>query len=171
MSAKSGNSRNKIDVKHLCVYALLCATCMVLSYLEALVPTGFLKLGLSNSVALLLVCRGDTKGAFSVNISRILLSALLFGGAVSLAFSLSAGVVSLAVTALIFKFNTFSAVGLSVIGGVTHNIVQLLVAFLLLGGGVVLYFPLLLIGGVVSGALIGILCGIILKKIETKAEK
>ncbi len=172
MSAKSGNSRNKIDAKRLCLYSVLTALCLGLGFLERLIPTDIvapgIKLGLANGVALLLVCQGDILGAFLVNLARIFISALLFGSAVSLGFSLCAGVVSLALVAFFYRLGIFGAVGLSVLGGVVHNITQTAVAWCLLGSGVLLNLPLLLVGGTLSGALVGMLCGIILKKIETK---
>ncbi len=171
MPSKQGSGRNKIDLRALCIYALLCTLCMVLSYLENLLPTEIIapgiKLGLANSVALLLVCSGDTRGAFLVNTARIFLSALLFGSPVSFVFSLAAGLCSLAVTALLYRIKLFGTVGLSVCGAVAHNLAQTVVAFVLLGAGVWLYFPLLLLVGTASGAAVGFLCGIILKKIKT----
>ena len=90
MSAKQDNSPNRIDTKRLTLYALLVAAAMVFSYIESLVPLFFIapgvKIGLANAVSLLLAAKGRYKGAFAVNISRILLSALLFGSAVSLAY-------------------------------------------------------------------------------------
>ena len=67
MSAKQGNSRNKLNIKQITIYALLVAVCLMVGYLESLLSITLfaavpgIKLGLSNAVALTLVCRGDIK--------------------------------------------------------------------------------------------------------------
>lgn len=168
MSAKQGDNRNKIV--SLAVYGLLSSVCLIFGYVESLIPTAVIapgvKIGLSNAVALLLLIKHDVKGAFLVNITRILLSALLFGSLFSLVFSLAGGIVSTLVSALLIKCRWFSPVGVSVIGGVTHNIVQICVAFFVVGRGVVFYLPILVISGVVSGFLIGILGVMLFDKIK-----
>ena len=169
MPAEQGNNRNK--VKKLCIYALLVAVCSAVSYLESFIPLSFvapgIKLGLANSVALLLIAKRNFKGAYAVNITRILLSSLIFGSFFSLIFALSAGVVSLTATALCSKIKSFSVIGLSVIGGVVHNAVQLLVAYFVTDKSVLLYTPVLIVGGVVCGIAAGTLCNLILKKVKT----
>ena len=169
MSAEQGSNRNK--VKKLCIYALLVAACMVAGYVESFIPTNMLvpgcKIGLSNAVALILVAKGDIKGAFSVNITRILLFALIFGNLFSLLFSLSGGIVSLAVTSLLSKIKKVSLIGISIAGAVTHNIAQLIVSLFVTGYATLFYAPLLIVAGILSGLLIGLLCSIIFKKLKT----
>ena len=112
MSAKQGNSRNKIRL--VCLYGIFAAVCLCLSYLESLVPLTFIapgvKIGLANTVCLCLAVRGDIKGAFLVNSVRILLSNFLFGSVISLVFSLSAGIVSLGAVCILRKFKAFSLI-------------------------------------------------------------
>lgn len=171
MSAEQSSSGNKINIKVLCRYAILTAVCLVFSYIESLVPLYFIapgvKLGLSNAVALLLVCKNDIKGAFLVNVSRILLAALLFGSPVSLAFALSGGVVSLVFVSAFSKCRHLSAVGISIIGGVIHNAAQCLAASVFMSAGVYFYLPVLIAAGALSGGVIGALDLLILKKIKT----
>lgn len=172
MPAKYGDIGNK--VKMLCIYALLCAVCMVIGYVESLLELSFIapgiKPGLSNAVACVLVLYGDKKGAFAVNIVRILLSALLFGSPVSLCFSLAGGILSLTAMALCSKSVKLSAVGVSIIGGVIHNVAQCAVGLFFVGFGVVYYLPVLLVSGVLCGAAVGVLSSLILKRIK-KGEK
>ena len=174
MCAKQDNNRNKITARDIAFRALLAALCIVLGYLESLVSLNFIapgvKLGLANSVALILICKGDVGGAVTVNLVRILLSALLFGSPVSLLFSLAAGAASLIFMWLFSKCKALSAVGLSIIGAIVHNITQCLVASILLGREVFLYTPLLLLAGAISGGAVGIISGIILKKLETNGK-
>lgn len=170
MSSKQGNNRDRIN--HLCLLAVFTAVGMIFGFIESLLPLTFIapgiKLGLANAIALILLVIGDTKGAFSVNVARIFLSALLFGSPFSLLFSLSAGLISLSVCALLRRFDKFGVIGISVAGAVVHNVVQLGVAMAVVGFNSVYYLPVLLIGGVVSGTLIGVLSGIIAEKIKKK---
>ncbi|MCQ2448924.1 MAG: Gx transporter family protein [Clostridia bacterium] len=153
--------------KRICTLSLLCALCMALSYLESLLPFAFIapgvRLGLANAAALLLLQAGDVKGAFAVNIARILLSALLFGTVMSLSFSLAGGIASLIVMSLLRNAKSISPIGFSVAGGAVHNLFQLGVACCWIGQGVLFYLPILLLCGAVSGALIGF-CAVLLSK-------
>lgn len=156
--------------KKIGLYGILAALCLVLSYVELLIPFNYLspgiKLGLSNAVALLLILKGDIKGAIGVNIVRIILSVLLFSAPATLMYSLPAGIVSVSVMALVSKCKYIGTVGFSVLGATLHNITQLFVAFCVLGIGVWYYTPFLLISAIVSGSLVGILAQMIFKRIK-----
>ncbi len=174
MRSKQDNNRNKVNIKRLTSLALLTAVCLVLGYLESLVSLNFIapgiKLGLANSVALILICKSDVGGAAAVNAVRVFLSALLFGSLFSLFFSVSAGAVSLIIMWLLSKSKQFGCVSLSIVGGVAHNITQCLVAWLILGKEVFLFLPILILAGIISGSAVGIISGIILKKLETNGK-
>lgn len=154
--------------KKICIYGLLSAVCMALSYLESLLPLDFIapgvKLGLANSAALLLIYRGDPKGAAAVNLTRILLSALLFSGVSSLPFSLCGAAGAWAVSVLLGRCRQISVIGMSAAGGAVHNLLQGTVALAVIGRGVSVYFPVLLLLGTASGTLVGALCSAIIKK-------
>lgn len=161
--------------KKVSLYGLLACLCLIFGYLESLVSLSFIapgmKLGLSNGIALLLLAKRDYKGALAVNTVRILLSTLLFGTPMQLLFSLAGGWGSLLVMVLVCRVKRLGLVGISVAGGVCHNLFQLAVALPLIGAGVLYYLPVLLLGGGVSGALIGFLAAIIFKKMKTNEEK
>ena len=144
---------------------------MIFGFIESLFSLSFIapgvKLGLANSVALLLLCFKDFKGALLVNITRVLLSALLFSSPFSLVFSLTAGLVSVVIMRVLSGLKGVSAVGFSISGAAVHNLVQLTVAAVLFGRAVWYYLPFLLISALLSGGLIGILSSIIFKKIKT----
>lgn len=171
MSAEPGNRRNRISTKKVTVYALFTALCIVLGYLESLLELNFIapgvKLGLSNSAALILASRGDLKGAWLVNIARILLSALLFGSPVSLVFSLCAGVASLIALSFFIRIKSLSLIGTGIISGAVHNSVQCAVAVFFVSSGILFYLPILILCGGVCGAFIGLLSQIISKKMKT----
>ncbi len=173
MSAKQGNSRDRLNIKQITVYAMLVAVCLIVGYLENLLSIGLsvaipgVKIGLSNAVALTLVCTGDKKGAWAINITRICLSALLFGSVISFVFACVGGAASLVCTCTLCRFKSVSEIGISIAGGTVHNIFQCVAATFFMGMGVVYYLPVLLLGGAVCGALCGVLVKLVLKKINT----
>ena len=156
--------------KKLCIYGMLSAVCLVFSFVEHLVGLDFIapgvKLGLSNSLVLILIALGDIKGAFGVNIVRILLSGLLFSSPMSMVFSLSGGIVSLIVMSVFSKIKAFSLYGVSILGAITHNLAQLFCAWVLLGVGVWFYSPILLISALVCGILIAFITKLICKQLK-----
>ncbi len=160
MFAKQGNGRNKINIKQITQYALLVAVCLIAGYLESLFIVSFVpgvKIGVSNAVALVLVYYGDKKGAWAVNITRICLSALLFGSPMSFLFSLSGGVASTAAACLLSKSKNVSCIGISIASGTVHNIFQAVAALVFVKVGIVYYLPILVLSGAVCGALCGFL--------------
>ena len=173
MSAKQGNGSNKLNIRKITVYALMVSLCLIVGYLESLLSGVFftfapgIKLGLSNALVLTLVCNGDKKGAFLVNIARILLSASLFGSAISFAFALSGGLLSLCTVCVLCRLKSVSAIGVSIVGGVVHNMTQCIVCVAVTGVGMFYYLPLLIAGGAVCGAFCGIFSQLILKKVKT----
>ena len=170
MPTKQSNSRNKIKVKNITLYSLLVALCLIIGYIESLLSINLIaivpgvKLGLSNAVALTLICSGHIKGAWAVNIMRIFLSALLFGSPISLLLSLSGGIASTFVACLLSKARSVSAIGISIASAVVHNVFQAIAAIIIVGVGVVYYLPLLLLLGGFCGAFCGVLAKLILKK-------
>lgn len=157
--------------KSLTLYALLLALALIFSYLESLVPMSFavpgIKLGLPNVVIVFALYKLGFKGAISISIVRVLLVTVLFGNVMTMAYSLAGAVLSLALMWLLKKSRKFSHVGVSVAGALGHNVGQILTAMLLLEtGGIIYYLPALCISGAVTGVLIGILGGILVKRIK-----
>lgn len=146
--------------KKIAYLGMFAALALVLGWLETLIPiyplVPGMKLGLANVVSLLVLYRFGWKEAGCVNLLRIGLSGILFGNLSLVLYSLAGGVLSL--TAMIFlkKTDWFSPAGVSVAGGVMHNLGQLLMAvFVMENGKLVYYAPVLMITGTVSGVLIG----------------
>ena len=144
---------------------------MVLSYVESLIPPFVaipgVKLGLANTVSIFALYSLDKKAAICVSALRISLSALLFGNAVGFIYSLSGAALSLILMILALKIKLFSIIGVSIVGAVAHNLGQVIAAAIVMStGGVLVYFAPLLISGSVSGAVIGILGGILISKIQ-----
>lgn len=159
---------NKIKKTAFC--GLVLALALIAGYAENLVPVAVaipgIKLGAANSVILILLYMVGVKEAFLVNISRALLSGFLFGSMSSILYSLSGAVLSLLVMTLLKKMDRFSISGVSMAGGVFHNIGQLTMAALVLETTAVWYYlPVLIITGSITGFLIGSLSGEIYKRI------
>ena len=156
--------------KKVALYGILTGLALIFGYIESLFSLSFIapgiKLGLANSVALLLLCFKDFKGALLVNISRILLSALLFSTPFSLVFSLTAGIISVVIMKPLSGIKSVSVVGFSIAGAAVHNLVQLTVASLIFGRAVWYYLPFLLVSALISGGIIGALSLIIFKRIK-----
>lgn len=157
------------------VCAVLTALAMIFSYIEAILPFNFgipgIKLGLSNLVVLVALYGMGAGYAFGVNITRILLSGLLFGGVSAMMYSLAGGLLSFVVMLLLKKTGLFSPIGVSMAGGVMHNAGQLTVAALIIENvKIYFYMPVLLISGTVTGVLLGIGAVLILTKLGWKQE-
>ena len=85
----------------------------------------------------------------------------------SIIYSLAGGLLSLTVMALLKKSKGFSVMGISVAGGVFHNVGQLIVAMLVVETfSVGYYFPVLLVAGLITGLVIGIVSAEMLKRIK-----
>ena len=140
------------------------ALSLIFSYIEFLIPINFgipgVKLGLANLVVVVSMYTLSSGKAFAINILRIALSGLLFGTFMSLLYSLAGGLLSFGVMALFKKLKIFGISGVSILGGIFHNIGQLIAAVLVLGTPALgWYFPVLLFAGMVAGLLIGIVAG------------
>ena len=99
------------------------------SAIPPLVPLPGVKLGLANVVTLILLRHFSLRDAAIVLSARIGLSALLFGQALSLLYSLAGGVLSLLVMALVMKLLCKRMVFLTgAMGGLAHNMAQLITA-------------------------------------------
>ena len=157
-------------IKRLSRIAMLVAVAMTLAWLES--ALGFdvgvpgLKIGYANAVCLFTLYRYGTSDAFAVNISRVVLMALLFGNAFSVLYSISGALCSFGVMWLLKKTKLFGICGVSIAAACTHNMAQLATAAVVGGTAYVFsYAPPLLIGGTVFGAVVGAVCAIILKRI------
>ncbi len=142
--------------------AISVALGMMLSYVEALLPVFFgvpgMKPGLSNILVVFLLYTFGWKAALDVNITRIILSGILFGNPFSIIYSLAGALSSFAVMILLKRFSFFSVYGVSMAGGVCHNIGQIAVAMLLVENyRIILYLPPLLISGCFTGFLVGLI--------------
>ena len=151
---------------------VLVALAMVLSYLESLIPISLgipgIKLGLSNVVTLFALYHFGGGIAFGVAVCRIVLCGVTFGSLSTMLYSFAGGLLSFAVMFVLKKTEKFSIYGISIAGGVMHNVGQLLVAaYVMQTAKIIYYMPVLLVAGTLSGAAIGILGAMIYRRIDT----
>lgn len=157
-------------VKKIAFCGLILALALIAGYIESLVPVAVaipgIKLGAANSVILILLYMVGVKEAYFVNISRVVLAGFLFGSMSSILYSLSGAVLSMLLMTLLKKTDRFSISGVSMAGGVFHNVGQLMMAAWVLETTAVWYYlPVLIISGSITGLLIGFLTGEICKRI------
>jgi heptaprenyl diphosphate synthase len=107
------------------------------------------------------------KEAIVINLLRIALTALLFGNVNSFLFSISGAVLSLTIMIIMKRLDFFSCIGVSVCGGVMHNVGQIIAAVFIMGSeAIVLYLPVLIVSGVFTGVVIGVVSGIVAKHVK-----
>lgn len=160
-----------MQAKKVAFYASFLALALILSYVELFLPLPVaipgVKVGLANLAVVILLYREGVRGAGMVSVLRVLLSSLLFGTGVSLAYSMAGAVPSLAVMAAARRFMKASVLGVSILGGVFHNIGQLAAAMMIVSNTkLAVYLPVLLIAGMVTGAVIGVVSGAVLRAFE-----
>lgn len=149
------------NTRRLAFGAMFTALALIFSYVEFLlplpVPVPGIKLGLANLVIIIAIYRMSFKYAFTINCVRIVASGLLFSGVFGMLYSFAGGILSLVVMYVLYRTGRFSMVGISMAGGVMHNLGQLLTACLIVSSvSLMSYFAVLLFSGLISGILIGI---------------
>lgn len=151
-----------MTTKRVAYCALLTALAMIFGYVEALIPFGFgipgVKLGLANIVIVLALYMLPACQVFAIQLMRIVLVSFLFGNLSMMLYSLAGGMLSLVVMLLLNRRDVFSITGVSIAGGVSHNIGQLIVAALVVQNlKIMFYFPIMIMAGLITGCLIGVL--------------
>lgn len=160
----------QFPVKKITLLGLFICIGLLLGYLESFIvfPIAIpgIKIGLSNVITVLSLYLFGPAFALTVLICRVLLSGLLFGSGISLLYSLSGAIVSYLGMILFKKLPYFSIYGISILGGVLHNLAQLFVAGLAVKIPYLLYYlPALLISGVLAGLIVGIISNILVKRL------
>lgn len=151
---------------------LFSGAAILLGYVESLIPifaaVPGMKLGLANLAILLVLYQYGLREAVAVQVVRILVIGFLFGNLFSIVFSMAGGMLSLLVMWILKRIGGFSMIGVSVAGGLAHNIGQICMAAMVVENFRIFYYlPILMVSGVITGVLIGILSGEIRKRILT----
>ena len=148
-------------------FGVFTALALIFSYVETLIPINFgipgVKLGLANLVIVIALYKMKLTEVYLLSVVRVLLSGFIFGNYFSIIYSLAGGLLSLTVMALLKKSKGFSVMGISVAG----NVGQLSVAMLVVETfSVGYYFSVLLVAGLITGLVIGIVSAEMLKRIK-----
>ncbi len=160
------------NTRRITLYGVLVALALILSFVECQIPAFFavpgMKIGLTNIVVLFALYAEGEKSAVIINIVRILLLALLFGNAMSMAFSLAGAVLCALVMILLKRTGKFGITGVSCAGALSHNVGQILVAMIVMNTrAIALYLPILWATGIVSGIIVGIAGGVVVSRVPS----
>lgn len=152
---------------------MLVAAAFTLSYLEAQIPAFIpipgIKLGISNIVVLIALYKLSSLDAFAINIVRIVLAGFTFGSLSSMLYSLAGGMLSFLIMYVFKRYIRFDIKTVSIFGGISHNLGQiLLAAFILSNHYILMYLPMLIISGIITGLLIGIAGSLIVSRIDIR---
>ena len=169
--------KKKIGIKKIAYLGLALSFCMLISYVESLLPVfpfaPGVKLGLSNCFILMLLYLYGPGEAALINLLRVLLSSLLFGNMYSMVYSLAGAILSFLAMWLFYKKKEwFSPIGIGLLGGFFHNLGQFLIAFFVTKTpGLIYYLPILAAMGLLCGSLTGTVGMLLMKRLESFLKK
>lgn len=152
----------KFKLKRLVSIGILTAAALTIFVLENQIPPLVaipgIKLGLSNIITLFALVIMGPKDAFIILVLRVTLGSIFSGQIMTLAYSMSGGILCLIAETILIKILPFKNLwAISVIGAVIHNAVQISVAALItMTSGVFFYLPYLIIAGIITGTFIGL---------------
>ena len=172
LQSKNKENRNYFSPKRISRLGLLCALAVIMGYVEGLIIIpGLLpgmKVGLANAVIIFILATGSAKEALIVSVIRILIVNSMFGNMMAVIFSVAGALLSILVMWLVKKTDRFSFVGMSICGGVFHNLGQTIVAMIVFSNiGMFYYFPILVFFGLGAGLFIGILSSMLIKRVKS----
>ncbi|MBI4712833.1 MAG: Gx transporter family protein [Planctomycetes bacterium] len=169
------NSAGKTDIGRVaCLVSIAC----VLQISESLIPHPVpgVRLGLANMITLVALVEMGFRAALEISVLRVVLSSLVMGTFLSPTFILSfSGALLSAIIMYMFLWLSarlpgygFSLIGISVIGAVTHNAVQLVLAYYILikHPGIFYLAPLLMISAIVMGVVTGLVAIQVILKLK-----
>ena len=147
-------------------FGMFTALALIFSYVESLIPFHIgipgVKLGLANLVIVVAMYKMNKKQVYLLSVTRVVLAGFMFGNLFSIVYSLAGSLLSLAVMYGLKRKESFSIMGISMAGGVFHNIGQLIVAMIVLESLNLVYYASVLL----SSGLIGIVSDEIMKRIK-----
>lgn len=161
-----------MNYKKVPVLGMFIALALVMSYIESILPLNIgipgAKIGLPNIVIIIALYKAGEKQASIISIVRIFLAGFLFGNMFGIVYSVMGAIFSLGIMILLKKKTDFSVYGVSMAGGIMHNVGQIVTAMLVLETKeLVYYLPVLAVIGTVSGIFIGMISGMLLKRLPS----
>lgn len=165
-----------MNARRIAYLGLFIALAFVFSYIEFLIPVNIgipgAKLGLANLVVIVAMYTLGERDAFILSMIRILLVGFTFANMAMMLYSFAGGIASYAAMVIAKKSKLLSITGVSVTGGVFHNVGQIIVAMLVLDtASLIYYLPVLLLAGVLSGVAIGILGALAVRRLQGMGKK
>ncbi len=160
-------SANKVALLGLCT-----ALALILAYVEVLLPPLFaaipgIKIGLPNIVIVFVLYKFGISSAATVSFIRIIAVSILFSNFMAFTYSIAGAFLSLLLMSILCKLDMFSIVGVSIVGGVFHNVGQILMAMLLLDTVEIGYYLIVLsVTGIITGTLVGLCGALAVKRID-----
>lgn len=170
----AASSPNTGSARRVAIAGVFAALGLIFSYIESLFPAAIgipgIKLGLANLVVIIALYKLSARYAISINVIRVLMAGALFTGMFGALYSLAGCLLSFTVMLLCKKAKCFSVIGVSMAGGVAHNLGQLAIAAVLVSSGKIFYYlPVLILSGTISGILIGIVAYVVMKRLPALA--
>ena len=164
-------TKARISTATIAHIALLTSLALIFSYVEAIIPYNpgipGIKLGIANIVVIVALYKYSWQEAACINALRVVIAGLLFNGMFGMLYALAGALVSFVIILILKKTGKFSVIGVSMAGGVFHNLGQLLVAAALIEDvRIFFYFPVLLFSGIVCGIAIGVAGTLILRALK-----
>ena len=158
-----------MKAKRIAYLGLLTALAMILSFVESQIPAFVaipgIKMGLPNIAIVFVLYKLGGKYAIAISAVRVFLVSLLFGNLQAFTFSMAGALLSMLGMILLKKTNWFSVITVSIVGGILHNVGQIAAACIWTNTAeIALYLPVLLISGLVTGGLIGLAAGLLVKR-------
>ncbi len=162
---------NRERTRRIALCGLLIAMMLVLGFVESRIPINAgipgIKLGLSNGVLIFAVYMLDIPTAWLLMVLKVMLSGLLFGGFNTIMYALAGGVLSMLAMTLLSKVRGMHPITVSMVGGVMHNVGQVTLAMILLHTQQLLYYmAVLILVGLICGALTGIVASSVMKHLK-----
>ncbi|HEY8421920.1 MAG TPA: Gx transporter family protein [Thermoclostridium sp.] len=164
---------NHDNIRRMVLSAIMTAVAITLHFVEGLFPIPVaipgIKLGLPNIVSLVALYLIGPVDAYAILILRVFMTSFLYSGFSSLIFSLAGGILSVTAMFVIWKLREkgFSIISASVTGGVFHNVGQILAAAAVLRTFSVFYYlPVLIVSGITTGVVTGIVSASILPRLN-----
>ena len=151
-----------MKAKKVILISLFVSVALIVSLLEYYIPIPIpnVRLGLSNIIIINSILLFGFKETFFISFLKAILLVIILGNSISFIYNFSAGFTSIVTMYILNKFCSkyLSLIGISVLGSVSHVMVQILVSMVLLNTRTLINFiPFLGIIGVFTGILVGII--------------
>ena len=159
-----------MKVQKIALLGVLLAATIVIAILESFIPSFTIpgiKLGFANIVILVTLYEVGILEAVFINVVRVLVVSFVRGTFMSMGFfmSLAGAFMSLGMMILlVLLIKKFSIIGVSVIGALFHVTGQILVAMIYMGSVFVVYYlPIIALSAVITGVIVGLFAGAIIR--------